>query len=79
MSDIEVEQLRRQVQDLTAAVRCLAQRLPVLVTVEEAAKHFNVSTRTIRRRLRNREWPTVKVGKHTRIDLAAVHPGFAVL
>lgn len=73
----ELLQLQNQIAELTAVVRDLAQRLPTLVTIEEAARVFNVSTRTVRRRIKNREWPAVHVGSEIRVDLVAVRPGMS--
>lgn len=69
-----LEALQNQIAELTVVVRDLAQRLPTLVTVDEAARIFNVSTKTVRRRIRDREWPVVRVGRVVRIDLTQVRP-----
>jgi excisionase family DNA binding protein len=40
-----------------------------LVSIKQAALHFNVSPHTVRRRVLSREWPHVRVGRQIRIDL----------
>ncbi len=75
--DPDVEALRLQVAALTDAVRDLAKRLPMLVSIEEAARVMGVSPRTARRRVQLREWPSVHVGRDIRVDLTAIRPGLA--
>ena len=75
-TDAALVQLQNQIAELTVVVRDLAQRLPTLVTIEEAARVFSVSTRSVRRRIKSREWPAVHVGREIRVDLTAIRPGF---
>jgi len=42
------------------------------LTVEEAARLFKVSTKTIRRRVTSGEWPHVRIGRQIRIELEAI-------
>ena len=44
------------------------------VSMEEAARHLGVSTRTIRRWAKSGEVPTVRVGRTVRVRLDAVDP-----
>ena len=54
--------------------------LPTYLTIKQAAEMFQVSTKTIRRRVASREWPHVRVGRQIRLDLdvitGKVGPGF---
>jgi excisionase family DNA binding protein len=72
--DATLVDVSRQFQELTAVVRVLAQRLPTLLTIPEAANLFGVSTKTVRRRIQDREWPHVRVGREVRVGLARVRP-----
>jgi excisionase family DNA binding protein len=60
-------------QALVAEVRELRKSIPAqLVDVAAAAKHFDVSEATIRRRIKRREMPFTRVGRAVRIDLTKV-------
>ena len=43
-----------------------------LITIKQAAEHFQVSTKTVRRRIQTREWPCIRVGRVIRLDLGAI-------
>lgn len=70
--DPTLANIARQLEELTAAVRALAARVPHLLSVEDAATALGVSDRTIRRWVRDRQIPFVRIGGKTRIDLTAM-------
>jgi excisionase family DNA binding protein len=63
---IEVRELRAEMAALRAVIP------PALVGVPEAAKRLGVSLSTMRRLVRDRRVPVVRVGHSVRVDLAAV-------
>lgn len=71
----EVEPLRAQIDRLRGEVASLVSALPPsLVTVPEAARRLGLSTATVRRRIKDRSLPVVRVGHSVRVDLALVRP-----
>jgi len=48
------------------------EKLPTYLTIKQAANVFQVSTKTVRRRVASREWPHVRIGRQIRIDLDAI-------
>jgi hypothetical protein len=65
--------LRREVADLTQAVKAMEARLPpFLVDMNTAAKALRCSRSSVRRRVKTRERPVVKIGSLLRIDLTKV-------
>jgi excisionase family DNA binding protein len=67
---VTLEVLNQRIEALTAAVERLTP--PELVSVAQSARQLGVSARTIRRWVRARQIPFVKLGNTVRIDLTAV-------
>ena len=67
---VTLEVLNQRIEALTAAVERLTP--PELASVTQSALKLGVSARTIRRWVRARQIPFVKLGNTVRIDLTAV-------
>lgn len=64
--------LVNQIALLTKVVQSIADSHPQLVTVQQAADYFQVSTKTVRRMVKSKKWPHVMVGNQIRINLTAI-------
>lgn len=61
---------------LADTVEALRRALPTdLATPAEAARELGVSTKTVRRRLKDGSLPSRRVGKSVRVDMTAVRHG----
>jgi excisionase family DNA binding protein len=67
----EIDQLRAEVAALRAALEQRAEP-KVYVSPGEAAERLGVTTRTIRRRIKDGQLPTVRLGRIVRIPVAAL-------
>ncbi len=68
-----IDDVARQLEELTAVVRQLAANQP-LVDLQVAASHLGVSTRTLRRMCAAGEVPFRRVGRTLRFQLALLGP-----
>lgn len=69
----ELVPLRAEVSRLATQVEAMRRALPpALVPVREAAQALGVSEATVRRRIRDGDIATVRIGRSVRIDLAAL-------
>ncbi len=69
----ELAPLRADISRLSGEVEAMRRTLPpALVPVREAAQALGVSEVTIRRRIRDGNIPTVRIGRAVRVDLAAL-------
>jgi excisionase family DNA binding protein len=65
--------LRRQVADLTDAVRSMEKNLPsLLVSIDEAAKVLGYSSASVRRWAGAGAIPTLRLGRSWRVDLSKI-------
>lgn len=71
----ELAPVMRELQAIRAELAALAEsRRAEPVSLEEAARHFGVSLRTMRRRVRAGEVPVVRLGRSVRVRLDAADP-----
>jgi excisionase family DNA binding protein len=69
----EMAPLRTEISRLSAQVEAMRRAIPpALVPVREAAQALGVSEATVRRRIRDGDMPTVRVGRSVRVDLGAL-------
>ena len=64
------EALRGLAQEVESVRRALP---PVLVTLREASRRLGVSESTVRRRVRDGQLRTLKIGGLVRVDLGVLH------
>jgi|SRR5579871_328766 len=68
-----LDDLRRQVADLTEAVRSMESRLPsLLVSADRAAKVWGCSPASVRRWAAAGVIPTVRLGRSLKVDLSKI-------
>jgi excisionase family DNA binding protein len=73
MDEPTLAELQEQIVRLQEMIRDVSRRLPPqLVSQEEAAAALDVSTRTMKRWVKDRKVPFVKVGGKVRVDMTAL-------
>ncbi len=71
----ELAPVMRELQAIRAELAALAAaRRAEPVSLEEAARHFGVSVRTMRRRVKTGEVPVVRLGRSVRVRLDDASP-----
>ncbi|MEP6653809.1 MAG: helix-turn-helix domain-containing protein [Myxococcales bacterium] len=72
-TDAAIAELTGQIAVLTSAIESMKARLPpLLVSVQGAADHLGISVSTVRRMVRNRRLPHVRLGASIRVDLSRI-------
>ena len=68
----EIAPVVAELRQLRAEVAAMRRTLPpMLVTMEEAARHMDVSVATVRRQIRSGSIPVRRIGRSVRVDLAS--------